>query len=58
VTFQYRRYASAETCEFCGESPVEYEINDLQNKELLYRCASCFEKMRGRFKNAVWKEMP
>jgi ribosomal protein L40E len=58
VTFQYRRYASAQTCEFCGENLVEYEINDLQNQELLFRCASCFEKMRVRFSNAVWKEMP
>jgi hypothetical protein len=58
VTFLFRRVASAETCEFCGENLVEYEINDLQNKELLYRCGPCFEKLRARFSNAEWKEMP
>jgi formylmethanofuran dehydrogenase subunit E len=56
--FQFRRVASAETCEFCGENLVEYEVNDLQSQELLFRCSPCFEKLRARFSNAVWKEIP
>lgn len=58
ATFHYRRHASAETCEYCGDKFVEYEVNDLQNKETLYRCALCFEKLRARFSNATWKELP
>jgi ribosomal protein L40E len=58
VTFLYRKLASAETCELCGKNLIEYEINDLKNQELLYRCGPCFEKLRSMFSNAEWKEMP
>ncbi len=54
--FLWRRVQPAEKCELCGQFAVEYEINDTREQQKVRRCESCFHRIRGEYKNAVWKE--
>ncbi|MCK4424586.1 hypothetical protein KAU93_02785, partial [Candidatus Bathyarchaeota archaeon] len=54
--FLWRRVPPAEKCESCGRFAVEYEINLVEEHQILRRCQSCFEKMRCQFNKAVWKQ--
>lgn len=55
--FLWRRIKPAEKCELCGKHAVEYEINDVKNRQILRRCQSCFESMRHAFSNSAWKNV-
>lgn len=54
--FLWRKIKSAEPCELCGKRPVEIEINDIREGQILRRCPLCFEKMRSQFSKSSWRE--
>jgi len=56
--FIWHKISAAERCPLCGQFPVEYEINDVESRQILRRCPACFQKMRSHFSKAVWKEVP
>jgi len=53
--FLWRRIHSAERCELCGQLAVEFEVNDLAERQILRRCEACFNKMRETLAGAVWR---
>jgi len=53
--FCYSRVKPGETCEFCGEFPIEFEITT-EDDLVLGRCQACFEKMRRDFSKVKWLE--
>jgi len=57
VDFLWRSIPIAERCELCGKQAVEYEINDIHQRQIVRRCRSCFERMRKEFAKSVWKEV-
>lgn len=53
--FLWRRVKPAEKCELCGKLAVEYEINDIKNRQILRRCQNCFDRMQHTFAVSIWK---
>ena len=56
--FQYRKLNRTGKCEVCGETDLLVEIMDMTNKQTLYRCQSCFRKLRNMLVKAEWRELP
>jgi len=55
--FLWRVIPEAERCELCGNAPVTREINDIKGRQILRRCAGCFQKLRQQFANSAWKQV-
>jgi hypothetical protein len=55
--FLWRIVPEAERCELCGKAPVTFEINDVHGRQILRRCANCFQKLRQQFAESVWKQV-
>lgn len=57
LTFLWRRIPPAEKCELCGKFTVEYEVKDPIGGAFLRRCKGCFEQLRSKLADSVWKNM-
>jgi len=57
ANFLWRRVPPAEKCESCGRFAVEYEINHIEEHQILRRCQNCFDKMRRQLNKAIWKNV-
>ena len=55
--FLWHRVPPAEKCESCGRFAVEYEINLVDEHQILRRCQNCLDKMRRQFNSAIWKQV-